>query len=106
MAKIIGNTTSNRSTDNQALPNPPISSIVPIIPTSPLVPIPAPAGLHLTANKHVPIGPKIALTIIVGNHTIGFFTIFLNCNILVPIPTDITVPTPLSFLLITAKPNI
>ena len=53
-----------------------LASIVPNTPTSPLVPIPPPAALHLSPNTQVDTGPKIALAIISGNIITGFFIIF------------------------------
>ena len=74
-------------------------------PTNPEVPIPAPTASVNVRKPVVDSGPKIALTIITGNQSIGFFIAFLNCNIDVPNPTEMVVPKSLSFLPITAKPN-
>ena len=52
------------------------------------------------------IAAIIALTIIGGTQITGFFTIFLNCNILVPIAIAITSPISLSSIDITANPII
>ena len=62
--------------------------------------------MHSTWASVVAIGPNIALAIIVGSQIIGFFKIFLNCNIEVPIPTDNTIPIWLSFHDCTATPTI
>ena len=51
-------------------------------------------------------GPKIALAIISGSIITGFFIIFGICNILVPIPCEISPETPFSLKEATAKPII
>ena len=54
--------------------------------------MPALEPIHTNFNSVVDIGPNIALAMIVGNQIIGFFKIFLNCNIEVPIAMEITIP--------------
>ena len=79
---------------------------MPIWPTNPAVPIPADEPIHCNLISVVEIGPKILEAIIVGSQIIGFFKMFLNCNMLVPIPIDKTIPNELSFLDWTANPTI
>lgn len=54
----------------------PIDVNVPICPTNPAVPIPALETIQISFKKHVDIGTKIALTIIVGNQMIVFLNVF------------------------------
>ena len=62
----------------------------PIRPTRPEVPIPALEPTQASFNQQVETGPRIALVMMVGNQMIGFFKMFLNCNILVPIPIEMS----------------
>ncbi len=62
----------------------PMDSILPIWPTSPLVPIPAPTGVFVILNTTVAIGPRMALDIIGGRKIQGFLTIFPICSMEVP----------------------
>ena len=58
--------------------------------------MPAEEPMQIVLIQHVEIGPNIADVMIVGSQIIGFFRMFLNCNIEVPIPIEITIPMLLS----------
>ena len=85
---------------------PPIVVKVPICPTNPDVPIPAPSGLFVILKTTVLKGPVIAPARVGGTSIYGFLIIFDICSIEVPTPCATRPPTPLSRKLMTAKPII
>ena len=82
------------------------ASIIPKIPTKPLVPIPPPEALHLNIKTVVDNGPTIMLATIWGIKILGFLIKFGICNMLVPRPCAINPPHLFSLKLDTAKPTI
>ena len=83
-----------------------MTSSVPICPTSPLVPMPAPLGMFCMPNMTVAKGARIAPVKMGGSHSLGFLTRLGSCIMLVPRPQASAVPMPLSLWLMTAKPII